>query len=191
MAAATAASAAAFSARWRFGRRTLRRTSGRDFRAGLGHFFRFCFSFFGGGFALLGLRCGRLGGMEEAVWQRSPPVRCRHSGRRWRKGHALTGIFSSGNFGRGRRRGSAKPLDGFSRFRAPLVAPEALVGFAVPFESFAFTLALLMDFGQLEGHHGVARLQEKLFEFCGSVCPRARFADARLNLLPITHGPAF
>lgn len=63
--------------------------------------------------------------------------------------------------------------------------------FPVPLDRFAFALALLMQFGQLERHHGVARLQKKLFEFRGSVRAHARFADARLQLLPITHGCAF
>jgi hypothetical protein len=49
-------------------------------------------------------------------------------------------------------------------------------------------LAFFMDLGQLEGHHAVVRLQEELFEFGGSVCPRARFADARLYLFPVSHG---
>jgi hypothetical protein len=127
--------------------------------------------------------------VEEAVRQTCPTVWSRH-GRRFRRGRLLVcGGLQRKFCGGGRS--TAEALDGLCGLDAPLVAAEALVGLAVPIESFALALSLLVNLGQLEGHHAVVRLQEELFELCGGVCARARLADARLYLLPVSHGWAF
>src|SRR5208282_4577332 len=142
------------------------------------------------GFHVITRRRGCFRVVEKMFGQTSPFPRSWSAGfAGWLQG-MLGGVCAHRHFREDGWR-AAETLDGLRRFSAPLVAPEALVGFPIPFDGIGLALPLLVDFGQLEGHHGVARLQKELFEFGGGVRAGARFADARLNLFPVSHGWAF
>jgi hypothetical protein len=88
---------------------------------------------------------------------------------------------------RRRRNRSAESRQRFFSLGAPLRAAESLCGGRVPLSRLAVLAGLLVPLRQLEGHHGVTGALVQVCELRGRIGRGLCFADARLDLSPISH----
>jgi hypothetical protein len=101
---------------------------------------------------------------------------------RWRNGFLFRG--QSGNF---RCHGRTQARGALLRFGLPVGAAKPFGCRQIPSTSVIIATCGFEVPSEFEGHHGVARFRKKRGKLAGRIFARAGSANARGNLLPVTH----